>query len=151
MDILDNIKKRNKRPFTVPEGYFSTIEDSVKDKISETSGRGVNPFLSALRSSMALVVSFLMIFGVGYGVMYLTNTNIGESYSAETDNLATLIRAGYLKHDFIDYLYDEIEFDENYGRENIVLYEELSNKIENNIPEAELIRIIEKYETGENE
>lgn len=146
MSILEEIKNKE-RPFQVPKGYFSTVEDSVRGAIS-TPERVSNPLLSTLKSGFALAFSFVLIFGFGYGVMTLTGTMANNAFSSESDEFATLIESGYIRHDFVDYLYDEIEMEleeESIYEDELLLSDEVSRKIERELSEEELIKFLEEY------
>lgn len=141
MDILEDIKKKGS-PFKVPEHYFSTVEDGVRGAINEPE-MVQSPFLSALKSGFALAFSFLLIFGMGYGVLSLTRTADINRFTLENDTFTTLMEQGYIKHDFIDYLYHEIEIQGEYLTSEMELYDELYDIIESEISEEELMNIIE--------
>lgn len=148
MNMLDEIKKKN-RPFSVPDGYFSTLEEGVRERISLNGEKVVNPVWNSIRVGFALVISFGFIFGMGYGVMSLTKTMSYGDFGFESDELAILIDGGYIKHDFIDYLYDEIEITADPLTEKFELYEELSQMIELNMSQEELIDLMEEYHENE--
>lgn len=143
-NILDDIKRRE-RPFDLPDGYFPALEESIREKIARPERVG-NPILGAVRTGFALAVSFAFIFMMGYGVMSLTKTLSLPDFTAEDDMLSTLMECGYLEHDFIDYLYDEIDFEGAILVEEIEIYDGLSEKIESDLSESDLIKIIEEYE-----
>lgn len=144
MNMLDEIKNK-KRPFSVPDGYFSSVEDSVKDRIRTPQKRGDSPIWASIKTGFALAFSFLFIFGMGYGVISLTGSMQKDHFGMENDEFAILIRDGYIKHDFIDYLYDEIDIDKDYLTEGVVLYEELYQSIEDEMSQEDLLNIIEEY------
>lgn len=60
-------------PYAVPNGYFASVEDAVHEKISAASGN-TNPVLAFFKTSIALASVFGIVFGLGYGAMYLTDT-----------------------------------------------------------------------------
>ena len=70
-DILqrDYLKEN---PFSVPQGYFTAVEDAVHQKIHKEEK--VNPLVSFFKTTVALASVFGIIFGLGYGAMYLTDT-----------------------------------------------------------------------------
>ena len=70
-DILQNANLKE-NPFSVPQGYFSSVEEAVHQKIHKEEK--VNPLVSFFKTSIALASVFGIIFGLGYGAMYLTNT-----------------------------------------------------------------------------
>jgi hypothetical protein len=141
--MLEDIKNK-RRPFDVPQGYFSTLEDSVREKIHAPQ-RESNVFMSAVRTTFALAFSFLAIFGMGYGVMSLTRTMTYGDLDTEYDEFAILLENGYIKHDFIDYLYDEIDMIDISHLETLDMDEELFRRIELEMSEVELLDHIEKY------
>ena len=70
-DILqrDYLKEN---PFSVPQGYFAAVEDAVHQKIHKEEK--VNPLASFFKTTVALASVFGIVFGLGYGAMYLTDT-----------------------------------------------------------------------------
>ncbi len=146
--MLDEIKNKN-RPFSVPDGYFSTVEESVRESISSHREKVGNPLWNSFKVAFALFVSFGFIFGVGYGVMSLTRTMTYGDFDSEGDEFAILIEGGYIKHDFIDYLYDEIDVTGDPLEEKFELDDELSQMIEINISQEELIDLMEEYHENE--
>lgn len=66
-------------PFTVPEGYFATVEDRVRERIAkpERSTR----LWTVLKPGIAVAAMFLIIFGIGYATLSLTGT-LGSGKSA---------------------------------------------------------------------
>lgn len=70
-DILQssNLKEN---PFVVPQGYFASVEDAVHQKIHKEEK--VNPLVSFFKTGIALASVFGIVFGLGYGAMYLTDT-----------------------------------------------------------------------------
>ena len=144
MNMLDEIKNKQ-RPFSVPEGYFSTIEDSVRGRIGISQQGESNHLWASIKTGFALAFSFVFIFGMGYGVLSLTDTIHNDQFDMENDEFAILIKDGYIKHDFIDYLYDEIDIDKDYLTEGVELYEELYQRIEDEMSQEDLLNIIEEY------
>ena len=142
--MLDEIKNKQ-RPFSVPDGYFSTIEDSVRGRIGISQQREGNRLWASIKTGFALAFSFVFIFGMGYGVLSLTDTIHNDQFDMENDEFAILIKDGYIKHDFIDYLYDEIDIDKDYLTEGVELYEELYQRIEDEMSQEDLLNIIEEY------
>jgi methyltransferase-like protein len=70
-DILQNANLKE-NPFSVPQGYFSSVEEAVHQKIHKEEK--VNPLVSFFKTSIALASVFGIVFGLGYGAMYLTDT-----------------------------------------------------------------------------
>lgn len=67
-------------PFTVPEGYFLTVEDRVRERIAKPE-RGTRLW-TVLKPGMAVAAMFLIIFGIGYATLSLTGT-LGSGRSAQ--------------------------------------------------------------------
>ena len=70
-DILQNANLKE-NPFSVPQGYFSSVEEAVHQKIHKEEK--VDPLVSFFKTSIALASVFGIVFGLGYGAMYLTDT-----------------------------------------------------------------------------
>ncbi len=70
-NILDDPKMKI-RQYSLPEGYFETVEERVHDQIEASQRR---PSLVAiLRPAVLLACMFLIIGGIGYGTMKLTGS-----------------------------------------------------------------------------
>ncbi len=90
-DILQNSTLKE-NPFTVPQGYFAQLEKSVMEKIetTETPQKApVSNIFSILRPAIGLAACFALIFGLGYGVLYITNTDdyVNPQTNVTADNL----------------------------------------------------------------
>lgn len=103
-NILENSTLKA-NPFIVPTGYFAEVERSVMETITPTGQQqGKNRFgiIEILKPAIGLVACFALIFGIGYGALYLTgNTesknststvqiaeeNIPESTETESDTI----------------------------------------------------------------
>lgn len=77
-DILkESTLKKN--PFSVPDGYFMQVQSSVMSKISasqepEQQKQKANNIFNIIRPAIAMAACFALIFGLGYGVMHITDT-----------------------------------------------------------------------------
>lgn len=148
----DNIKKDilndprlKENPFSLPEGYLSSLENSVHEKIFQPET--VSPlmtFLYQAKSALVLACSFAIIFGLGYGVFAFTSTLPNRFEASQSNDLAVLIENGYINSSFIDDLYDEIDFQKGSVKvENeIVLDEEASETIQEKISEKDLMEYL---------
>ena len=103
-NILENSTLKA-NPFIVPNGYFAEVERSVMETITPTGQQqGKNRFgiFEILKPAIGLAACFALIFGIGYGALYLTgNTesknststvqiaeeNIPESTETESDTI----------------------------------------------------------------
>ena len=61
-NILDQESLR-KAPFTVPEGYFATVEDRVRERVAKPAK--ASPLWRVLKPGIAVAAMFLIIFGIG--------------------------------------------------------------------------------------
>ena len=88
-NILDDPKFKT-RQFSVPEGYFESVEARVHDRIEASQRR---PSLVAiLRPAVLMACMFLIIGGIGYGTLKLTGTleerdHITEQLEANLEGL----------------------------------------------------------------
>jgi len=80
-DILEDLKMKQ-NPYTVREGYFDFIESRVNDKI-DNPAKSHSVWMVA-KPALLLACSFLIIFGIGYGTLSLTNTLSTEAPLSES-------------------------------------------------------------------
>jgi hypothetical protein len=103
-NILENSTLKA-NPFIVPNGYFAEVDRSVMETIAPSGQQqGKNRFgiIEILKPAIGLAACFALIFGIGYGALYLTgNTesknststvqiaeeNIPESTETESDTI----------------------------------------------------------------
>lgn len=98
-DILQN-KRLKENPYFVPKDYFISVEKEITDKISNIvkEERLVNEEASRiptsvklLKSMLGLAASFILIFGLGYGVMRITTSNyLNEEKSLSQNDTISL-------------------------------------------------------------
>ena len=102
------MEDKRKMNYTLPEGYFSRMEDKVRDRIhakeKKSSLMKARPGLGVIKPALLLVCMFLIIFGIGYGTMALTGTLGYEKPSA------LVAESGIENQDGPD---DETEIDED--------------------------------------
>ncbi len=89
-DILQKDGMRT-LPFSTPEGYFDSVEERLRERTfqKEPSAKW-DAWAKALKASLALAASFLLIAGMGWGIMKLTNlkqnqTAVLAEQTEETD------------------------------------------------------------------
>ena len=64
-DILQR-ESLKENPYTLPQGYFAMVEDSVQKRIhSENHTGSENRLIAMLKPSLMLAVTYAMIFGLG--------------------------------------------------------------------------------------
>lgn len=109
-DILEEMKSA-KRPFSVPENYFSTVEDRVREKISAPQGRSM--VWTVAKPALLLTCMFAVILGIGYGTMALTGTTFkgGNARLAEesSEEASEEIFSGMEDEELIEYLSDHLK------------------------------------------
>ena len=64
-------------PFSVPGGYFTELEDRLHAAI-HTPEKTESSAFATLRTSVAMVAMFALVFGLGYSVLYITGTHFGQ-------------------------------------------------------------------------
>ena len=81
-------------PFTVPEGYFATVEDRVRERIAKPARS--SRLWTVLKPGIAVAAMFLIIFGLGYATLSLTGT-LGSGRSnqmlADADTEISVVEA----------------------------------------------------------
>ncbi len=106
--------KLKRNPFSVPEGYFAQMEDSVQKAISneKENAEALPKGMAVLKPALLLAAMFLMIGGLGLGVMeYTKKVYQPQPVEEEPEGIYALIEEGYLEHDFIYDYYAEIDFE----------------------------------------
>ncbi|MBO7278267.1 MAG: hypothetical protein J6U70_01520 [Bacteroidales bacterium] len=100
-----------KKPYgTVPEGYWASLETAVHERI-HPQAEGVEAPVSwweQMKSHVFLALSFCVILGFGYGVMWLTGTAQQPDYAAETWDLSALVEDGFIRPASLDVYFDEL-------------------------------------------
>ena len=90
MDILQRAELR-KIPFDAPEGYFENLEERLREKTLQTKPSGKWDWVKVLKASLALAASFLLVAGMGWGIMKLTslhqNKALAQSELTEEGNM----------------------------------------------------------------
>lgn len=104
--------KRN--PFITPDGYFSSFEERLRERIAQEEVSAASDdskrFFFKIKSVASMAASLLILFGLGYGIM-----SIVSSLNTEVESDSTrivYIEEGFLRSSFIDFMYDDIEFDQ---------------------------------------
>ncbi len=93
-DILSNPHLKE-NPFRVPNGYFAQFEADIQKRIKEES-KDITPkapkklLYTQLKSAFSMAAMFIIILGLGYSVMYVTNSienESSESIAQESANI----------------------------------------------------------------
>ena len=78
LDILEE-ERMKQIPFTTPENYFESLEERIAEKVFPSEKKGWWTSLSkVLKPAIGLAASFLIVAGLGWGVMRLTQTARGD-------------------------------------------------------------------------
>ena len=77
-DILEK-ERLKENPFGTPQGYFESMRQAVMEKISATpvyvpEKEEPATFMTYFKPAFALAAVFAIVFGMGYGAMYITGT-----------------------------------------------------------------------------
>lgn len=82
-DIEDKSLKIN--PYTVPEGYFGSLEGRIMERIggcgAEGSCHGVpGVWERYFKPALGMALSFALVFAIGFGIMKLTGREDGADF-----------------------------------------------------------------------
>ncbi len=117
-DIHDNPQlKRN--PFKAPEGYLEALEEKILSLAGiaqgEESQEVVTPsrgrWYGILKPAFLLACTFGVIFGMGYGVLRLTNT-LNRPSDNDDSYYAIMIEEGLIRSNFIYPMEEDLEYDD---------------------------------------
>jgi hypothetical protein len=119
-DILQREEFRQ-NPFTAPEGYFASLEDSLRDKVFATEKKPAG-FVGVLKPALVMACSFAVIFAIGYGILSMTGSlSSVKSQMSEYDEIAAAVEN--MDPALFEYL-DELDF-EGYQAQFIPSEEEI--------------------------
>ncbi len=106
-DILDNPKLRE-NPYSVPDGYFTDMENKVRDVIAESEVAAPKGF-ALFKPALMLAVMFVVIGGIGLSALKITEVLYNPDQESPTESLYALIEGGYIEQDFVyQYYMDEV-------------------------------------------
>lgn len=78
LDILED-ERMKQIPFTTPENYFESLEERIAEKVFPSEKKGWWASLGkVLKPAAVLAASFLIVAGLGWGVMRLTQSARGN-------------------------------------------------------------------------
>lgn len=123
-----NMENRHLRdnPYSVPDGYFSTLQDSISERVS-SSKRGTRLWNIA-RPQLALVASFAVVFLIAYATINLFSPGDGNRDTFTTEEAQ--VEALYVKTSFVDF-YDS-SADTLYSEEESIDPEEIVEYLSSN-------------------
>ena len=125
IDDLLSRRRDAEQPFRVPEGYFDALEDRVMARIAtekapETGRRRV---WTVIKPALALAATFALIFGMGYGVLSLTQTLKRGNGTPEAPGYATTVEEWITPASLINYYeMDAQPVEEEIDEETLVNY-----------------------------
>jgi flagellar biosynthesis/type III secretory pathway M-ring protein FliF/YscJ len=64
MDMFED-KYKEKSPFKMPDGYFDSFEERMKDRIEEEERPNKTKIGNVIKTYMWLVATFVLVFGIG--------------------------------------------------------------------------------------
>ncbi|HIZ86616.1 MAG TPA: hypothetical protein IAC03_00420 [Candidatus Coprenecus pullistercoris] len=139
-----NEENRHTDPFTVPEGYFSSLEDRIRERLASPPSRG-NMFLMRIKPAFMLALMFGIIAGFGYIVSKITDLIYTDPLES-SDPITAMIEEGWLESSFIYAYGDEIDAGEALGNSlesTVTMDEELAKDIEASLTEEDIIRYLD--------
>lgn len=137
------MKDMKNNPFTVPDGYFSTIEDRVRERI-HAPRTPFNTFIMRVKPAFMLALMFGVIAGFGYIVSKVTGL-IYTDPRESMDPIMAMIEDGWLESSFIYAYSEEIDVEDafNNSLENTVtIDDELSEDIASSLTEEDIIEYL---------
>ncbi len=125
--IDDLLSRRSdaEQPFRVPEGYFDALEDRVMARIAmeEAPETGRSRVWTVIKPALALAATFALIFGMGYGVLSLTQTLKRGNGTPEAPGYATTVEEWITPASLINYYeMDAQPVEEEIDEETLVNY-----------------------------
>lgn len=106
-DILQREEFRQ-NPFTAPEGYFASLEDSLRDKVFATEKKPAG-FVGVLKPALMMACSFAVILGISYGILSMTGGLASHNAQmSEYDEIAAAVEN--MDPAMFEYL-DELDFE----------------------------------------
>ena len=134
---------RHSNPFTVPEGYFSELEDRLRE-IAVTPEPEHVGWLAKVKPAIMLTLMFGVIAGFGWVVSKVTGLLYTDPVESD-DPITAMIEEGWIESSFIYAYCDEIDVEEalsNSLENTVTMDEELSEDIEASLTEDDIIRYL---------
>lgn len=94
-------------PYSVPEGYFFSLQSTISDRISQKDSKV--GLWSLIKPQLALVSTFALVFLMGYGAMKLFSPSVTESGSEMLIPNSQTLEDNHLEASFIDFFDDEAD------------------------------------------
>ena len=91
---LDEELRQN--PFGVPEGYFASLQEKIAERVADTTPQIAFPALDkrhSWHSQLAFAASFILLVGMGYGMLKLIAPATVNNSQLADDDIYTLIQS----------------------------------------------------------
>lgn len=134
-------------PFTVPDGYFESLEDRVRERIHRPATTFAT-FVMKAKPAFMMALMFGVIAGFGWIASRITPLLYEDPMDSE-DPIMAMIEQGYLESSFIYAYSEEINLDEafTYSLENTVTIEgEVEEELEATLTADDIIEYLEEEE-----
>lgn len=117
---IDDNPQLKRNPFKAPEGYLESLderiislvvidrEEEVREAVTPSLGRR---WFGILKPALLLACTFGVIFGMGYGVLRLTDT-LNRPSDTDESYYAKMIENGLIRINFIDSVEEDLEYDD---------------------------------------
>ena len=137
-----------RNPFTVPDGYFESLEDRVRERIH----RPATPFATlVMTATPAFMMARMFAVIAGFGLLASKVTPlIYDGPAAPGDPIMAMIEEGYLESSFIYAYFEEIDVDEafTYSLENTVTIDgEIEEDLESTLTEDDMWEHLDSQDT----
>lgn len=93
-DIEDKSLKIN--PYTVPEGYFGSLEGRIMERIGGLGTEGSGVWERYFKPALGMALSFALVFAIGIGIMKLAGREDGSDFMSldEYDMMKAVVYNG---------------------------------------------------------
>lgn len=141
-----NEKNNNitENPFTVPEGYFESLEDRIRDRIHKPA-TPFSSFVMKVKPALVMALMFGAIAGLGWLASKVTPLLYDDS-AADEDTIMAMIEEGYLESSFIYAYLDEIDIDsefKHYLENNVSIEGEIEEYLEASLTEDDFLEYLD--------
>lgn len=140
MEILEEPGLKQ-NPFSVPEGYFTDLEDRLHDRIHAPESR-FHAIAAKVKPALVLALMFGIIAGFGYAVSKVTGLMYTDPVES-SDPILAMIQEGWLESSFIYAYSDEIDIESalnDFLEDNVIIDDEISGELEASMTEEDIIR-----------
>lgn len=140
---MSDTKTEYKNPFTVPDNYFESLEDRVRERIRKPDSRA-RIFIMRVKPALMLTLMFGVIAGFGWIASKVTSLLYTDP--ADTDDpIMAMIEQGYLESSFIYAYTDDIDVEQafTYSLENTVTIDgDIEEELEASLTEEDILEYL---------